>query len=170
MPSQLEELRSNAQYFIDRLASAQQSVRQFERLCGECSRCPLRTSNDELIHDIFRRLFRVFLSVADDLWLLNTGRVCREYHRAQLTSAYSRRGWNAGDAFHSRGRESAYYKTEGKLAKCSVDGLNFEFRHFNQRRKFEDVRIYNPQTIATSNVTSFMLSIFLCSNWTLYHL
>ena len=139
MPSQLEELRSNALYFIDRLAAAKQSVHQFERLCGEYSQSPLRTTNDELIHDTFRRLFRVFLSLADDLWLLNTGRVCREYHRSQLAAAYSRRGWDTDNAFHSRGREASYYKTEGKLAKCSVDGLNFEFRHFNQRRKFEDV-------------------------------
>ena len=67
MPSQLEELRSNALYFIDRLAAAKQSVHQFERLCGEYSQSPLRTTNDELIHDTFRRLFRVFLSLADGL-------------------------------------------------------------------------------------------------------
>jgi hypothetical protein len=135
----LRALKRDADTLASLAGGAGRGVGRFESLAAEYACVRLRAGDKAgaPLYALLRRLFRLYLGVADDAMVLFTGKLCRSYHKRQ-----HERLFEGESALHSRGEESAIFKHSEDFTRCSVDGFNYEYRKLARSKdayKYEEV-------------------------------
>lgn len=129
---------------LQSLATAvDREINNFEKLSRFYASCSLKLLDDRALNEFFKNFFRLYLYVIDDVTVLFTGSLCRQYHKLRHMNLYKGSDNGSLSALHSRGKEGAYFSSID-LSRCSVDGFNFEFRKAERHQgmeKYEDVSI-----------------------------
>jgi hypothetical protein len=131
-------LRVDEKLLTERVKLLDSTVNNFLELMRTASRHSFASHSESAIGGSLRRLFSLYLSAADDVMMLFTGRVCREYHAIEHCELYRLMN-NSHSALHDRGGEGAYFKLTDRFSRCSVDGFNYEYRKLIKKRRSDTI-------------------------------
>ena len=109
-------------------------IRTFKRLSQECA-SRINEGGTAAIQHYLTQWFERLVSIKDECFVSLTGEVKRKHHLEILDGT-----------FHTRGSEQKFYK--GTTSRCSVDGLNYDFR------KLMDTSLESTQEILENTLSN----------------